>query len=69
MRRQSDALAPARRRNHESSFGNLLPEIQQALAGQGGTAVGSTLEEFAAYVKSELAKWGKVLKASGVKAD
>jgi tripartite-type tricarboxylate transporter receptor subunit TctC len=46
-----------------------LPDVRQALAAQGGSAVGNAPEEFAAYVRSELAKWGRVLKASGVKAD
>jgi tripartite-type tricarboxylate transporter receptor subunit TctC len=31
--------------------------------------VGSTRDEFAAYVKVELAKWAKVIKASGAKVD
>jgi len=46
-----------------------LPEIQQALAAQGGSAIGSTPDEFAAYIRSETAKWARVLKASGVKVD
>lgn len=46
-----------------------LPEIQQVLAAQGGSVVGNTPQEFAAYIKSESAKWGRVLQASGVKPD
>ncbi len=46
-----------------------LPESQDRLAGQGATTVGNTPEQFAAYIKSESAKWAKVLKASGVRAD
>jgi tripartite-type tricarboxylate transporter receptor subunit TctC len=45
------------------------PDVQKQLAGQGATTIGSTPEEFAAYIKSESAKWAKVLAASGVKAD
>lgn len=46
-----------------------LPEVQKQLEGQGATTIGNTPEQFAAYIKSESAKWAKVLKASGVKAD
>jgi tripartite-type tricarboxylate transporter receptor subunit TctC len=31
--------------------------------------VGNTPDEFGAYIKAESAKWAKVLKASGVRAD
>ena len=46
-----------------------LPETQERLAGQGATTVGNTPDEFAAYIRTESAKWAKVLKASGVRAD
>lgn len=46
-----------------------LPEVMQRLAGDGVEAVGSTPEQFAAYLKQEIAKWGKVVKASGARAD
>ncbi len=46
-----------------------LPDVQKQLEGQGATTIGNTPEQFAAYIKSESAKWEKVLKASGVKAD
>ena len=45
------------------------PDVQKQLAGQGATTIGNTPEQFAAYIKSESAKWSKVLAASGVKAD
>ncbi|MGZ5154754.1 MAG: tripartite tricarboxylate transporter substrate binding protein, partial [Burkholderiales bacterium] len=31
--------------------------------------VGNTPEEFDAYIKSEIAKWSKVVKQAGIKAD
>jgi tripartite-type tricarboxylate transporter receptor subunit TctC len=31
--------------------------------------VSSTPEDFGAYIKSEIAKWGKVIRESGAKAD
>lgn len=46
-----------------------LPDVQERLAGQGATTVGNTPEQFAAYIKSESAKWAHVLKTSGVRAD
>ena len=46
-----------------------LPEVQKQLEGQGATTIGSTPEQFAAYIQSESAKWAKVLRVSGVRAD
>ena len=45
------------------------PDVEQKLAGQGGEAATGTPEAFAAYLKSETAKWAKVIKASGVKPE
>jgi tripartite-type tricarboxylate transporter receptor subunit TctC len=45
------------------------PEMREKLIQQGAEPVGMGSEEFAAHVKSELAKWGEVVKASGAKAD
>src|SRR5215472_11096479 len=42
-----------------------IPEIRSKLVQQGADPVGSTPEEFAAYLRSETAKWSKVVKASG----
>lgn len=44
------------------------PEIRERLAAQGFDVVGSTPQAFAAFVKSEIPKWAKVVKASGAKA-
>ncbi len=45
------------------------PEIKERLAADGTDAVGSTPEEFGAYIQAEITKWGKVVKASGMRAD
>lgn len=45
------------------------PKSQELLASQGAESVGSTPQEFAAKIKSETAKWGKVVKEAGVRAD
>ncbi|MCW0233895.1 MAG: tripartite tricarboxylate transporter substrate binding protein [Ferrovibrio sp.] len=44
-------------------------DLTEKMAQQGAVAVGYTPDEFAAYIKTELAKWEKVVKASGARAD
>ena len=46
-----------------------LPDVAKRMADNGLDAVGSTPEELAAYQKSEITKWAKVVKDSGAKAD
>ncbi len=46
-----------------------LPEVVERLSGQGAEALGSTPEEFAAYIRSESVKWAKVVRESGAKAE
>ena len=46
-----------------------LPEVRERYAALGAEPVGSTPGEFAAYCRSELAKWAGVVKESGAKAD
>src|SRR5262245_5635355 len=43
------------------------PEVKEKLASQGAILSGNTPQEFAAYIKSEIDKWGKVVKAAGIK--
>lgn len=45
------------------------PEYQKVLADTGSDYVGDTPENFAAFVKSEAAKWQKVAKETGAKLD
>jgi tripartite-type tricarboxylate transporter receptor subunit TctC len=44
------------------------PEMKQALDKIGQDPLWSTPEEFAAFLREETEKWGKVIKATGVKA-
>lgn len=46
-----------------------LPEIRERVAQLGFDVVGNTPEAFAAMVRGDIAKWQKVVKASGAKAD
>jgi tripartite-type tricarboxylate transporter receptor subunit TctC len=45
------------------------PEVKQLLNNGGTEPVGGTPEQFAASVKSELARYTKVAKEAGIKAD
>ena len=45
------------------------PEAKRVLEAQGAEAVPTTPEEFGAFLKSEIAKWGKVIKEAGIKAN
>jgi len=45
------------------------PDVKEKLDSLAFTPVGGTRAEFAAYIKSEIAKWGKAVKDSGAKAD
>lgn len=45
------------------------PEIRQFWADQGGDIAPQTQAEFAAFIKSEIARWGKVVKDGNLKID
>ena len=46
-----------------------LRDVVERLESQGAEPLGSTPEEFAAYIRSETAKWAKVVRESGAKAE
>ena len=46
-----------------------LPDAKERVTGLGFDIITSTPEQFAAQIKVEIDKWGKVIRASGVKAD
>jgi tripartite-type tricarboxylate transporter receptor subunit TctC len=46
-----------------------IPEVKERLENVGFEIVGGTPEAFGAYMKSEIEKWGRVVKASGVRAE
>ncbi len=57
------------RLNKEISTALLLPDIKDFLFKQGLDAAPGTPEQFAKYMKSEYAKWTKVIRAAGIKAN
>ena len=46
-----------------------LPDVKERLIAQGAEPVGDTPEQFAQYIKSEAAKWGKVIKTLNLKIE
>ena len=45
------------------------PEVRKVFERDGADIVGSTPEQFSAVIKAEIAKWAKVAKAAGIKAE
>jgi tripartite-type tricarboxylate transporter receptor subunit TctC len=45
------------------------PDVKDRLAALGFDPVANTPEEFAAWIKAETAKWGKVVRATNMKID
>jgi len=46
-----------------------MPDVKEKFAAEGGGAIGGSSQEFAALLKSDYVKWGKVVKDSGAKLD
>ncbi|MFO0003854.1 MAG: hypothetical protein ACK559_22265 [bacterium] len=46
-----------------------LPELRDALRAQGAEAAGGTPEQFGARITADLARWAKVARESGARAD
>ena len=49
--------------------GLAAPDARQRLSAFGGDVAVGTPEQFAAHIRTEAAKWGKLIKAIGLKAD
>jgi tripartite-type tricarboxylate transporter receptor subunit TctC len=69
-------LAPARtpeeivkRLNRELVRAVRSPAGREWFAAQGGVAVGDSPEAFAAYIRAEHEKWGKLIREAGIKAE
>lgn len=46
-----------------------LPELRDRMSADGTEFVGDTPEQFTAFLKGEIEKWGRAVKASGAKVD
>jgi tripartite-type tricarboxylate transporter receptor subunit TctC len=46
-----------------------MPDVRERFAALGAEIIGGTPQEFAAYIRKEIPKWTKVIKASGARAD
>jgi tripartite-type tricarboxylate transporter receptor subunit TctC len=45
------------------------PDLSERIKGMGADPVGNTPEQYTAFVQNEIAKWGKVIKAAGIKGE
>lgn len=45
------------------------PEIRERMMAEGAEPVGNTPQEFARYIEREIAKWARVVKATGMRVD
>ena len=57
------------RLNHEINAILQMPDIAERFAAGGSTTTGGTPEQFRDYLKSELAKFSKLIKEAGIKAE
>jgi tripartite-type tricarboxylate transporter receptor subunit TctC len=45
------------------------PEVRQRMLAEGARFTATTPEQFAAFVSAETAKWGKLIREVGIRAD
>ncbi len=57
------------RLSEETRKATASPDVRKRMMDLGADPLGSTPEEFGAYVKSEYAKWGKAVSEAGIKAE
>jgi tripartite-type tricarboxylate transporter receptor subunit TctC len=58
-----------KRLNAELAKAAVTPEFRDRLMGQGYDVLSTTPEQMTASIRSEMAKWGKIVKDSGAKVD
>ncbi|MBI3044666.1 MAG: tripartite tricarboxylate transporter substrate binding protein [Betaproteobacteria bacterium] len=59
----------AARLNKELVSVMALPDVRERLASQGGDAVSSTRERFAAFMRSELKKWTGIIRSTNIRVE
>jgi tripartite-type tricarboxylate transporter receptor subunit TctC len=45
------------------------PEVRERLAALGAEPVGNTPDEFGAFIKTEMARWGKIIREKGIRSE
>src|SRR6266850_1049342 len=46
-----------------------LPEVRERLAALGAEPVGSTPEEFGAFIRAEMTRWGRIIREKGIRSE
>ena len=62
---RADRQAP----EHRSRQVLQMPEVREKIAAEGATVLSGTPDQFTAFLKDEIVKWGKVVKDSGAKVE
>jgi tripartite-type tricarboxylate transporter receptor subunit TctC len=62
-------VAVVDRLNAEANKALATPSVRDSLVAQGFELMGGSVPEFAAFVRSEIDKWAKVVKATGARAE
>jgi tripartite-type tricarboxylate transporter receptor subunit TctC len=57
------------RLNREAVRVLALPDVQKLLQFEGGSVSPSTPEEFAAFIRTDVARWTKMVKQTGITVD
>jgi tripartite-type tricarboxylate transporter receptor subunit TctC len=57
------------RLNSEIAQAMRAPDMRERIAGEGAEPTSSTPEQFAAFIKAEIAQWTKVIKSAGIAAE
>jgi tripartite-type tricarboxylate transporter receptor subunit TctC len=58
-----------KRLNDEIVKGLAASDVRQRLAGLGGEVAGGSPEDFSTHLRGEIAKWGKLIRAIGLKGE
>jgi tripartite-type tricarboxylate transporter receptor subunit TctC len=61
--------APIARMNEEVRKSVAQPDIRERLTRVGADIVAGTPDEFAAHIRAEMSRWGKVIRDAGIKAE
>ena len=62
--------APILERLHKETVRALhAPDVRERLQGLGAEPVGNMPDQYTAFIQTEIAKWGKVIKAAGIRGE